>query len=96
MKEYPVTFNELIGLGGVGIIATIIFSVGGTCLSTWWQLKQQFDFTMDVDKAKAEYWHGVMDIALPLGCALIGIGIIIVCLGGAVVANILRDTDHEA
>ncbi|HXQ12153.1 MAG TPA: hypothetical protein VN805_14250 [Caulobacteraceae bacterium] len=96
MKEYPITLNELMSLGGLSLLATFAFSVAGFCGTTWWQLSQEFAFSPPHDAATAGYWHGIMQGSGIAAIALAIIGLAIVALGGATVFNIWNETEHES
>lgn len=94
MKEYPITFNELVGLGTLGLLATISFSAGNFFLTTWWQLQQNFAFSPPHDLKTIGYWQGVMNMSFLAACFFGVVGIGLLLGGGAMVLTIWRETEH--
>lgn len=95
MKEYPLNFIELLGLGSLSLLATFFGSIGAICLSTWWRLSENFAFSPPPDKVVAAYWRGIQ-FSAGLGAILFYIATLaVILIGGTAIWRIMHETEHE-
>ena len=100
VKGYPVSRDELLGLGGVGLGATLCFSAGFSYLTRSADIGRNLEFSSAItekglpDKLVAK-WEAKSEDAFTFGCILIVVGIIAVVAGGAKIWSIIDSTEHD-
>jgi heme O synthase-like polyprenyltransferase len=94
VKGYPVTRDELFGLGGVGLLATFCFSVGGNYMNRSFDISKDIELAQGVPEPLVARWKAKSEDAFLFGSVLIAVGVITIFVGGAKVLSIIRSTEH--
>lgn len=95
MKEYPLTREELISLGGVGVLATTCFSVGGGFVTRSLDITKDLELAQGVPPPIVARWQARADDSLTFGIIFIVIGVVSLLYGGWRVTDIIRSTEHQ-
>jgi hypothetical protein len=94
VKAYPVTRDELFGLGGAGVIATICFSVGGNYLNRSYDIGKDLELTVGVPPELKARWQSKEADYFTFGLIIFAIGVAAFIAGGVKVISIIMTTDH--
>lgn len=94
VKGYPVTRDELFGLGGVGLLTTVCFSAGGNFISRSYDIEKDLALSQGVSDALKARWEAKAQDAWLFGAILIAVGLVTVFVGGAKIFSIIRSTEH--
>lgn len=94
MKEYPVTFDELIELGSIGLVSTVLFSLGGMYLNRSWDMQKDLELSQGLPERLVGKWEARADDAWFFGILLCLVGALAVLGGGAKIWSIVRSTRH--
>ena len=94
VKAYPVTRDELFGLGGAGFIATVAFSIGTNYLNRSYDIRKDLELSYGVPPDLKIRWDTRATDDLFFGWIIILIGIAAILAGGAKILSIIRSTDH--
>jgi hypothetical protein len=96
VKAYPVTRDELLGLGGVGIVTTFCFSVGSSYIKRSFDIHKDLEFNQQLPSDLIVKWQTTeMDDWL-FGFFFFAIGVLAFILGGAKIFSIMRSTEHPS
>ena len=94
MKGYPVTRDELFGLGGAGFIATVCFSLGGNYLNRAYDIKKDLELAQGVPNDLKVRWETKAEGDFTFGVVIIVIGAAAILAGGAKIISIIWSTGH--
>lgn len=94
VKGYPVTRDELYGLGGAGFIATVCFSLGGNYLNRSYDIRKDLELTPGVSAEMKMRWETKASDDLFFGVIIMIIGVVAILAGGAKILSIIKATDH--
>ena len=95
VKGYPVTRDELFGIGGAGLLATTCFSIGGGLVGRSFDIQKDLDFNKEVPVEIRVRWQTKETDYLWFGSVLILIGVVAIVAGGAKVLSIINSTKHN-
>lgn len=94
VKGYPVTRDELFGLGGAGLLATVCFSVGGNMINRSLDIQKDLELAQELPKPIIARWETRQEDAWSFGILLLVIGAVAIAVGGAKIWSIIRSTEH--
>jgi hypothetical protein len=94
VKEYTVDRDELLTLGGTGVVSTLCFSGGGIYLNRAFDIRKDLEFTRDLPAPLAAKWTERADNAEIFGIILLGIGVVVLLSFGAKLWSIFHSTSH--
>jgi hypothetical protein len=95
MKEYPLTKRDLWSLGGLQLGTAVFFSLAGTCLGFWINVRETVAFADKVDPRVLGQWEGYGSAALVGAITTFLIGVTLLILSGIEVTTIIKETEHE-
>lgn len=96
VKGYPVTRDELFGLGGAGFLATTCFSIGGNYLTRYYDIQKDLELSQGVPEKIVIKWQAKSDQDWTFGVILIAIGVAAIIFGGAKIISIILSTKHPS
>ncbi len=94
MKAYPVTRDELFGIGGAGLVATFCFSLGTNYLNRAYDINKDLELAQGIPPELKVRWQTKADADWTFGIIIVVIGVVAILGGGAKVLSIIRSTDH--
>jgi hypothetical protein len=94
VKGYPVTRDELFGLGGAGLLATVCFSIGGNYINRSYDIQKDLELTQGLPPELKARWEAKEADAWHFGLVLAIIGAVAILVGGAKILSIIRSTEH--
>jgi hypothetical protein len=94
-KGYPLTKDDLLSLGGLGLGTTAFFSVASASLSYYVNTGVNMALAQGVPKEVLGYYEGTRhwSLAVAIGCAVIGVAMFLT--GGWRVLGIIKRTLHD-
>lgn len=95
MKEYPLTEGEMRELGAVGVITTLLFSLGTGCWGFVLNVSMNVAFSSGIPKDVLIFWSTLRCVAIISAIILYICGIIGFIYGGYRVTKIKRGTEHD-
>lgn len=95
MKAYPVTSIELWGLGSLGLLASLAFSAGASCITFSIDTTENLDLSQGVASATLAYWQAAKLFAMIGGIGLLVVSIATVAGGSLYILHILRRTTFD-
>lgn len=94
VKGYPITRDELFGLGGAGFVATAGFSLGGNYLTRYYDIQKDLDMAQGLPDRIVVKWQTKAEQDWTFGILLIIFGIVAIFAGGAKITSIILSTKH--
>jgi hypothetical protein len=96
IKGYLLSRDELFQLGGIGVLTTVCFSVGGTYINRSFDIGKDLEFAQEIpsetrirwETKEVEYWNFAL--------IFLALGAVVFLAGGAKVISILRTSKHRA
>ena len=96
MKEYVVTKSELYELGGVGLFATLFFSVASAFGGFAVDASRDLAFNATAAKEALAFWGAMRTAATIVTIVFFVFGVLLIVYGGFRLNGILEETTHEA
>ena len=94
MREYPLTYTELIGLGTLSVFSTISFSFGTFFFSTYLEIKKDLAFSVGISRDTYSYWKAIETFSFWGAVFCICVAIIFIALNGIALRHIINNTRH--
>jgi hypothetical protein len=94
VKGYLVTRDELIGLGGTGLLATLAFSYGGRYINRSYDIQKDLELTQGLPPELTARWQTKSADDWDFGVLCIIVGIVVLLAGGAKVLSVIFSTNH--
>jgi hypothetical protein len=94
MKEYPLTLQEMLQLGAVGLAATLMFALAGFFLSTWFDIYKDLALAADLPPETRGYWRGLKAGAWWGWIVSAIVGVALLCANGWTLVSIINSTEH--
>lgn len=94
MKEYPLTEGELNELAGIGMLATVCFSLAAALFGFAVDVSKDIAFSTALPATVATFWGALRGGAMVLAVILALVGGAFVLRGRSRLNAIKRETDH--
>lgn len=94
MKEYPLTYTELIGLGVISVFSTIFFSIGTFLFSTYLDIKKDLAFSVDISGETRAYWMALETTSFWGAIIFIVLAGVTIIFNGIALKHIIDNTRH--
>lgn len=94
VKGYLVTRDELIELGGAGLLATLCFSFGGKYINRSFDIQKDLELTQGLPPDLISRWQTKASDDWDFGLLCSIVGIVLLSAGGAKVLSIIFSTRH--
>jgi hypothetical protein len=95
MRAYPVTSFELWGLGGLGLAASLAFSIATSCITFAVDTAEGIDLSTGVPEATLAFWRAAKCFAMIGGIGIMLAAIGLVAGGSFYILHILRRTTFD-
>jgi hypothetical protein len=95
MRVYPVTSNELWGLGATGLISTFFFSTGSAAIGFALDTAKDLALSSGADQKTVAYWSALETFTFWGGVALLVFGVAGLGLGGWYISGIINRTTFD-
>jgi len=92
VKAYPVTSAELWGLGGVGLAASVFFSMAAAFITFAIDTTKDLDLSVGVPMETAAYWEAAQCFALWGGILVLVLAFVLLVSGSLYILHILKRT----
>lgn len=94
VKGYPVTRDELLGLGASSVAATFCFSVGGGLITRSQDIRKDIELAQGVPERVVGKYQAKSEDAFFYGCIFIAFGVLAAIFGGLKVLSVIWSTNH--
>jgi hypothetical protein len=94
VKGYPLSRDELFGVGGAGVLATTCFSIGGTLVGRSFDIQADLEMAQGVSPEIKARWETRESDAWAFGLIILAIGLVCFLAGSAKIISIIRSTKH--
>lgn len=96
LKEYPLTEGDMRELAGVGVIATLLFSLSSGLFGFWVNVSKDLAFAQGVPDKTIAFWEAARIFSLIAAIVLAGIGGLAIYYGQFRLSSIMRETEFDA